>query len=54
MVLSAVSVLGVGLLGVGVALEIALLVALALATLLLVGLVNAITMLGRFLDAVDE
>jgi hypothetical protein len=54
MVLSIASVLAMGLLGVGVAAGAALLVAVALTGLVLVAVVNAITLLGRLLDAFDD
>lgn len=54
MVLFAVSVVGMAALGLGVVAGIAVLVAIALATLALVALVNAITVLGRLLDTLDD
>jgi hypothetical protein len=54
MLLSAVSVLGVALLGVGVAAEIGVLVGITLGGLVLVALVNGITVLGRLLAALDD
>jgi hypothetical protein len=54
MVLSALSVLGMGLLGAGLAVEVAVIVAVALATLVVVAVVNAVTVLGRLLDALED
>lgn len=54
MMLAAVSVVGMAVLGVGVAAGIAIVVAVAVSTLVLVALVNAITMLGLLLDTLDD
>jgi hypothetical protein len=54
MVLSIASVLAMGLLGVGVVAGIALLIALALASLAVVAVDNAITVLGRLLDTLED
>jgi hypothetical protein len=54
MVLSAVSVLAIAGLGFGVAAGIVALVGVAAATLVVVALANAITVLGRLLDTYDD
>jgi hypothetical protein len=54
MVRSAVSVLAIAGLGFGVAAGIVALVGVAVATLVVVALANAITVLGRLLDTYDD
>jgi hypothetical protein len=54
MSLSVLSVVGVALLGGGVAVGLTALVVAAVGWLVAVGLVNAIRLLGEFLEAVDD
>jgi hypothetical protein len=54
MVLPAVSVLAIAALGFGVAAGIVALVGVAVATLVVIALANAITVLGRLLDSYDD
>ena len=54
MLLSSMSVLGVAALGGGLAAGVSLLIAIAVAALVVVGLANAVVVLGQLLDALSD